>query len=111
MRRQAGSSCLSPTGRDPARGGHPAGRRRVARRRAGPAQAHPGRSILVLHRRARRRVTRRTSTASTRSTERPMTTVTAGAAAYGGRTVPAYVSIATITARNLRRLVRVPTLL
>ena len=40
-----------------------------------------------------------------------MTTVTTGTAAYRGRTVPAPVSIATITARNLRRLVRVPTLL
>ena len=40
-----------------------------------------------------------------------MTIVTTGTAAYRGRTVPASVSIATITARNLRRLVRVPTLL
>jgi ABC-2 type transport system permease protein/oleandomycin transport system permease protein len=40
-----------------------------------------------------------------------MTTATTGTAAYRGRTVPAPVSIATITARNLRRLVRVPTLL
>src|SRR5215468_4284594 len=40
-----------------------------------------------------------------------MTAVTTGTADYRGRTVPAYVSIATITARNLRRLVRVPTLL
>jgi len=40
-----------------------------------------------------------------------MTTVTTGTAAYRGRTVPAPVSIATITDRNLRRLVRVPTLL
>jgi ABC transporter DrrB family efflux protein len=40
-----------------------------------------------------------------------MTTVTTGTAAYRGSTVPASVSIATITARNLRRLFRVPTLL
>lgn len=41
-----------------------------------------------------------------------MTTVTATKAyARPGRTIPIPASVATITARNLRRLVRVPTLL
>jgi ABC transporter DrrB family efflux protein len=40
-----------------------------------------------------------------------MTGVTAGRAAQPGRLTPALVSTGTITARNLRRLVRVPTLL
>jgi ABC transporter DrrB family efflux protein len=40
-----------------------------------------------------------------------MTSVTAGRAAQPGRLTPALVSTGAITARNLRRLVRVPTLL
>ena len=40
-----------------------------------------------------------------------MTTATTGTAAPPGKTVPAPVSIAAITGRNLRRLIRVPTLL
>src|SRR5262249_16656590 len=96
-------------GRHLARGGLPTGRRPAARHRAGATQAHPGRSIPGLHPPPHRRPACWTSPASAPSAEYPMTT--AATAAPAGRTVSVPVGIATITGRNLRRLVRVPTLL
>ena len=100
----------------PARG-RPARRRWLAGQRAGPAQAHPGRGIPGLHRPAARpdaargrRLARCRSPASSHHAEPAMTTA-AGTAVPPGRHAATVASIAIITGRNLRRLLRVPTLL
>ena len=98
----------------------PAGRRWPARQRAGSAQAHPGGGIPGLHRpviqpneapAARgQRPARGASPASSHHPEYSMSTA-AGTGARPGRPASALVNTATVTGRNLRRLVRVPTLL